>query len=404
MTNLLEKWHIYTKHLESPQSYIDFGFYWLISSCLQRRVWYFEDEGALYTNLYITLVGPPATGKGLVLSRVKELLSYHKNEKKAKVITNAGQEFPPLFPVGSDATTFEALLQDMESKIVITPVDKSIISTGIYSHTSYAFCLTELSSLFKRNREDLSKFLIKAYDCEDYDNSTKHMGINRIRKMCLNFAAATQLEFIKEGYRNNLFGQGFVSRVLWIFENRTRFDKFHIGKKDAEMEAARKEILDWIKRLAGVLGQLTYNEEVSEWLEHWYATELVPKRDTASVKMQEYYGRKRVNLLKLAASVHFSHSLSYEITLPDFHKALDLLNSIETNMAFGFSASGRNELYQYTLKILQRLRKGAARKSILMLEFGMDITLDEFEMILKELEFAYGMKTKMEKGEVICYL
>jgi hypothetical protein len=292
----------------------------------------------------------------------------------------------------------------MGDNIVMTPVPKTIMPTGIYSHTSYSFCLTELSSLFKRHKEDVIKFLIKAYDCEDYDNTTKHMGIDRIRRMCLNFSAGTTIDFIKESYKAGLFGQGFASRTLWIFESKTRFDEFFVGEKDKDMEQARQDLLQWIKRLATLLGPLNLEDDTKDWLQNWYKTDLVPKRDAASAKMHEYYGRKRVNLLKLAAAVHFADNLSMTIPLSAILKALKLLESIEPNMAAGFNMSGRNELHQYTLRMLSYLKKNALKKSFIQLTFGMDMTLAEIDVCIKELELSYGVRSKIEKGEVIYYI
>lgn len=403
MTNF-EKWQFYTKNLESPQSFIDFGFYWLISACLQRRVWYYADEGALFVNLYGCFVGPPSVGKGLVIGRAKELLLYHRNERKPKIQANTGQEYPPLFPVGGDTITFEALLANMADNPVITPVSKEIFKTGVYLHTSYAFCLTELSSLFKKHKDDVIKFLIKAFDCEDYDNITKTAGQDRIRKMCLNFLAGTQFDFIRESYRTQLFGQGFASRVVWLFEHQPRFDKFHVSEKDVDMDAARWDLLQWIKRLYTVIGQLTYDQEVREWLEHWYITELVPKRNRATAKMQEYLGRKRVHLLKLAAAVHFSEKLDRIITLNDVQTAKTFLDTLEPNMAAGFALSGRNELHHFTIRMLHLIKHKATPKKFIILEFGMDITLDEIDTCLKELEMAYSVRVRIEQGEAVYYI
>src|SRR5579864_3128365 len=83
MTNF-DKWQAYTAGVPAPQNFIDWGFYSMIASCLQRRVWCFSDEDKCYPNMYITLVGPPGTGKGLVTKRIVELLRYYKLEDVIK--------------------------------------------------------------------------------------------------------------------------------------------------------------------------------------------------------------------------------------------------------------------------------------------------------------------------------
>ena len=78
MTNL-ERWRLYMKDITSPNSFIDFGFYFMISAALQRRVWLWsEDHSPLYPNLYVIMVGEPGLGKGRVIKPVSKFLRYHK--------------------------------------------------------------------------------------------------------------------------------------------------------------------------------------------------------------------------------------------------------------------------------------------------------------------------------------
>ena len=80
MTDLtnFEKWRLYTDGLISPDNFIDFGWYFLISAALQRRVWTGPDHQRLYPNIYVIPVAEPGIGKGLVIKQVAELLKFHK--------------------------------------------------------------------------------------------------------------------------------------------------------------------------------------------------------------------------------------------------------------------------------------------------------------------------------------
>ncbi len=228
MTNY-DRWRLLTKRLTSPDSWIDFGWWFIISSCLQRRVWLYgsgEDGGELYPNLYGCFVGPPGLGKGIVLTPIARILKYHKNEKTPLIQTNTGKEFQPLFPVGADSITFEELLCDVARSIRHLPT----VNGKVYAYTSYIFVLEELDSLFKRKTQDVIAFLKNAYDCKDYNYKTKHQGNDLLRKLCVSFIAGTQSDFLFEARKNNLFGQGFASRTLFLFEKQERFSAFHISE------------------------------------------------------------------------------------------------------------------------------------------------------------------------------
>lgn len=402
MTNY-EKWLLYTKDLPSPQCYIDFGFYWLISTCLQRRVWYYSGDGALFPNLYVTFVGPPAIGKGVVLGRINTLLRFHKYEKGRPIETNAGPEFPSLFPVGADSITFEELMSDMASSIRrhVTPDNK------VYTHTSYAFILEELSSLFKRKTEDVVKFLVNAYDCKGYEYKTKHQGKDIIRSLCLSFIAGTQFGFLKDAHKAGIFGEGFSSRSIFLFATTGRKSKFHISEESEDQTLAKKELLAWLKQLASLYGQIRYSDDTYHWLEDWYIRKHLPRQHTANEKMAEYLGRKKVNLLKLAAAIHFAENLSMIIQLDTFQRALTMLDSVEPAMDAGLNFSGRNELHGYSRKLQEYIEAGGTvgrSKRDIILSFGVQLSLDEIEVCIKELEMTTKLRNKIEKREIIYYL
>ena len=106
MTNP-DKWRFYLKDMESPDLFIDWGFYSLISAALQRRVWLYPASMAIYPNIFTLLVGPPAAGKSRVLSQVTDIIKSEKlmepDKKKNTMV--------PMFPHGADTTTQESLLR-----------------------------------------------------------------------------------------------------------------------------------------------------------------------------------------------------------------------------------------------------------------------------------------------------
>lgn len=397
MTNY-ERWQLLTRKLPSPQSYIDFGFYMMISIALQRRVWYY-DQQQLFPNQYIVFVGPPAVGKGLVLGQMAKLLRFHKYEKGTPIATSVGPEFPSLFPLGADSITFEELMSAIVkcTRRITTPDRQP------YAHCSYAFLLPELSSLFKKKTEDVCKFMLNAYDCEPYDYHTKHQGVHVLRQLCLNFVAATQPHFLKEAARHGIFDQGLSSRTLFLFESERRFDEFHIdSSRTPESVAAEGELLAWLKQLSTVYGKLTYNEETSEYLNHWYKNIHCPVENSAIGKLRDYLGRKKVIAMKLAAAIHFAEEISYEIPLTAIQTAISMLDKIEPAIAAGLNMTGRNELHTATRSILSYIKeRKEVMKSELVIQFCVDLELTQLETCLKELELGYGLKSGLKNGKII---
>lgn len=398
MTNY-KLWSIYTRNLTSPQSWVDFGWYFLISACLQRRVWLYDENMPVFANQYILLVGPPGLGKGIVLDKIADFLKFHKYEKGKVVRTSLGEERPPLFPVGADSITFEKLMAKVASSARYHPVGNN---APPYAHCSFAFVLEELASLFKHKTSDVIKFLQNAYDCKDYDYETKHQGEDRLRKLCFCFIAGTQPDFLKEASEAKIFGQGFASRALFLFETKERFDAFHIATFDPEQLEAKAKILEYVKRLATLYGRVTYDTTTYKYLENWYSNVFLKQRDRAHPKMLEYYARKKIMMIKLAMAMHFSESLDMTIPCETFVRAISLLDSVEPQMEQGLTSAGRNELHQYARKILRFIHhQRSVEKRLIIMQFSSDLDIEEIDKTLQELEQSGQVKYDLINGRKV---
>lgn len=405
MASNYEKWRTLTRRITSPDSWVDFGFFYLISACLQRRVWLYgegDDGSELFPNMYVCFVGPPGLGKGLILGTVARLLKFHKYEKGSLIKTNTGTEQPPLFPLGADSVTFEELLSDVADSIrrIPRPATKDN-----YIHTSYAFVLEELDSLFKRKTLDVVNFLKNAYDCKSFDYRTKHQGKNLLRNLCVSFLAGTQPDFLFDARKTGIFGQGFASRTLFLFEDRERHSAFHITELSPEQKTCEKELLDWIKRLAGLYGEVTYDQETYSFLESWHRDILTPAKIKAPPRLAEYMARKKVTMLKLAMAIHFSESLSLKMTVAPFMQAIKILEAIEPNLEKGLGLTGRNELHGFTKRIHEFvLSRGVVPMKDIVLAFAIDMNVDEIKKTLEELQLTGAIKTRQEKGVMLYYV
>ena len=396
MTNF-ERWHIYTKHLFTPTMWKEAGWLYVIGAALQRRVWYGNlRHWPLFPNLYIVLVGGPASGKTLITSASKSMLGYHKYEPPANTSpamkellrqANDGEE-PLLFPLGPNDITYEALTQTM-SRATRTSTIMNDGQEEPYAHASMAFVLSELGSLFTRNNEKLPKFTLQTYDCEDYTYKTKHQSTDIIKNSCLSILAGCVPEFFIEAAHFKIFNDGFVSRCIFLFQERVQDAPFHLKEPDQEQIDCRNHLLSWIEALSKVAGKLTYGKEIEDYLENWYKTVHLPKEVKATKRMATYYGRKRVHIQKLAAAFHFSESLDTQLQLGDFTRAIEFLERAEVYMRSGFAVGGRNELTPIAKEILRNLRRNGGEwvsKTSLFADYCDDISLQELEEILIQLQ------------------
>lgn len=359
----LDKWMFYMSEISSPALYIEAGFYSMIASALQRRVWLGHEKAALYPNLYILLVGEPGVGKGLVMKQINYIIRFHKNRDTEERVHG---EYPLLIPVAADATTYEALVRAM-SKCTKTYQYKEDSKLRIYTHSSLTFCLEEMASLFRKHTEDVANFLLVTFDCGDFIYDTKTQGTDKIKNCCLNFLAGTNPAFIKRVFSDELLSEGFSSRTIAVFEEESRFQKLFIPKFSEDQLDCHQNILDHVGKLTKVFGQVRLSNEADIFMREWWESKPAKKND--SPKLKHYYARKNIHALKMAMCHHFADSLELEIPLSSCLAALDILSRIELKMHVAFSSKTMaNPLHETATNLLEMIKTEGSMTMVQILE------------------------------------
>lgn len=404
-----DRWQLLMRDCVSPQSFINFGFYFLVASCLQRRVWMGaespQEKGNLYPNPYIVLVGEPGLGKGRVINPVNSLLKHWRFEVQSGRILEPTEELQNeyenyLFPCGPESVTFEQLVDKMSKSYrniswerCLNPVkfnngDKPEPLPKVYGHSSIYFALEELSSLIHKDTNKISDFLIQTYDCNDYRRETKGQGIAQLKKPCLSFLAGTTPSYMEETFKERMLTDGLSARVWFIFEFANRTRRWGIKPPDNEQLKARLELLEWMKKLAHLYGRVELSQEAHEFLEQWWLKQQPEYRPNNNLKLNAYYARKDIHVLKMCMILHFSEPFTnFTISLDTARKALAVLDEIEVKMHYALNFGNRNPLFSIGKQIgnyLQLNRKPMTKVEI-MAAFGGDLREMELDEVLKYL-------------------
>jgi len=438
MTNF-ERWQVYTSGLASPQNYINWGYLYLISASLQRRCWMPPDWRRCYPNMYVTFVGKPGIGKGQVIRCVSDILTQHKLEdvkppsvgktpQEQEIIDamhqstvkaakdeeqfgkdkSASAESPALIPMAADAVTYEALVQSMSRCIrrvnyheYDEKQQKEVMR--IYSHSSLCFCLEEIASLFRKNTESLVNFLIQAYDCGDnYEYVTKTQGKDRIRRLCLNFLGATNPDFMQDTFDDKLLSQGYSSRTFYIYAARNRKSMFFLPELTPEQKAAKEEISQHVKKLSQLYGQIKLQPGTVEFLEAWIKDQddNPQKRASKSQKLDPYYARKNIHVMKVAMALHFGESTEMEIPLETFQRAIAFLAEEEKTMHLALVLEGKNPLANASARLQEYLRSAGPKTFIdLLQEFWGVVDKPQLTEILQYLQDTKMVTTRTERDQ-----
>lgn len=437
MTNK-ERWDSFTDGLASPQNYIDWGWLYLVAASLQRRVWCPPDHRRCYPNMYVTLVGRPGIGKGQVIRSVSDILKMHKLEdvkpssaKSAEeqmivdsmaaadlkaaqdeMMSGKGKEAsvdkPDLIPIAADAVTYEALVQSMSRCIRRINYSEYNPQMGkdtmkIYSHSSLCFCLEEIASLFRKNTESLVNFLIQAYDCGDsYEYQTKTAGRDRIRRLCLNFFGGTNPDFMQDTFDDKLLSQGYSSRTFYVFASKNRKSVFFLPELSELQKQHRKELAEHVVKLTRLYGQVKIDNDTWQWLHSWWEDyEANPeKRASKSLKLDAYYARKNIHVMKIAMAMHFGESLDLFIPRATFERAMEFLATEEKTMHLALTLDGKNPLADTSRKLCGYLAQAGKKNFVdLLVEFNGSVRKSELEEILETLQTTGQIVATQERDE-----
>jgi hypothetical protein len=410
--SIFDCWQLRMREVTSPQAFVDFGIYFAVAAYLQRRVWTNADHQKLYPNIYPILVADPGVGKGLVIKPVMELIKKHKltdalskpiDMSSATSVSNAAIEANDFakagessiklprerlrIPIGPDNGTYESVVKicaESSRSIGYKRYDKNLdkVISDVYRHNSLAFGLEEMSSFLHKDASKAMNFLVKAYDCGDYSYTTISRGEDYIKQVCMNFLAGTTPKFIENSFDSGIMEEGFAARAWFIYAPRNRFYLLRSPELTPEQLEAQARIEEHMLGLTKIYGYAPMTDEAWQYLENWWEKEqsvLGYKRPNMSDKLNTYYGRKNIHLMKMAMILHFMEdntvaadgfSPANPITLAEVKRAMAVLDAIEVNMHMALQYSGANPLHKLSKRIVAALRKtGPMSGDQVLLEF-----------------------------------
>lgn len=393
MTNL-QRWKLFTAELESPDIFLDLSFYWAIGTALERRVYYGSAGRKHYCNPFTLLVGPPAVGKGTAMRAAMSLLdAYHyedENGRRRKDPITLQDE--KLFLRLPDTLTFERLIElicKTPDRLIITGPKTAEAGKGFY------FALEELSSLLKKNKtEDVGRFLINGYDGEEFRYSTRHHGDHTIKNYNIAFIAGTQVDFIRKLEAEGLAGEGLLSRFLIAYAREPRKRIFDYAPLTQDQRQSQQVLRDWLKTLSKLRGTITLTPEVNEFMQSWYENESQHLTQYADGKLANYFARRKDQVKRLAAAIHFMESIDLHIPIAAFQEATRIVRLLETSVIRLVNQTGRNALYPIAERLVADIKVAgpAGRTRAMVMGF-----------LLPEMDFQEADKTiqmLMEAGRI----
>lgn len=353
----------------------------MVATCLGRKVNFQQSDFGVYPNLYLIVVGPPAIGKSLPANRLMKILGSLTEEHNGHL--------RPLVNITPDCVTLESLYEYIEGSVRAIKTKHG--NPEFYQHCSVSFALgDEIGLLFKQKEttHDLVLFLIKGYDCGDFKYHTKKSGKNEIKNMCVNFFGCCTPTWITKSLSSDVIGEGFTSRAIFLWGDKKR-QKTTIISISPEQIAAMEPVKQHFRNLSKLQGDIGLTNEAFKFLDKWVQEDCEDKRINHDKKLDYYYGRKKIHLIKTAMLCHFAERLDMTLDVWDFKNALALLNAAEMDMHKALAVATRNPLSalaEQIKKLIYQEGKPLSSNMILASVFdgGNKGEIEEAKMFLQE--------------------
>lgn len=316
LSNWIKAYLAYTNENESPEEYHKWVALNTIAGALEHKAFFDMQYFLLYPNLYTVLVGPAGRCKKSTAMRIgRGILS----------------EIPNI-NFTADSTTRERLIQDMSQAF----------RDGHSSLTAYS---SEFATMLTSSGMDMVIFLTDIYDCPlpDWQHKTKTGGTSKIKAPYFNLIGATTPDWIAKAMPLDTVGIGLTSRIIFVYQDTPRV-RPPFPVLSPEQKALRPLLIQDLASMAQIIGEYKFDEEAKKHYEKWYETRIEAPNTSGDPRLNGYFERKPMHVIKVAMIIAASFRDELVMTLDDLRSSFMLIDEVESKMSKVFANVGKNPL------------------------------------------------------------
>lgn len=334
MSNLITDFETLCSAYEIPKNYATFSALGLLGACFNRRIFCFNGDVPVHSNLYTCLVGDQSNKKSTPNDFARDIF----------------REVYPEIPIAPSVQSREDVIKFMASD-----ADKFYYRDheGVeIEYHPYMFFVNELDMFISINPAGMVSFLVDVYDRKFYDASTIKRGMEKFPNPAVNFMSCCTATWLIDRLRGTIISGGFFRRLIVINEDCA---KDSTGKPLAiprpelviaanpDILKARHRIVDGLKASMHVAGVYKFTRLGGLYFDEWY---IQNKQDLPDDPMlRGYLSSKDVQLRKVAMLIDVANPKpTFELSDTLLQVAKATLDSIEANLPRLSIAVSRNDL------------------------------------------------------------
>lgn len=376
MSDLLDLYMRYSASNEHTPQNNRWTFLSCVSALLGRRVHIPFGHLTIYPNMYVFLVGLPATRKSTSIGVGRDLMravgyktmTYGKTSRE-KFLLDFEEGFDNRLDNGE--FNFEGAL------------DKPL--NPLASTVSECFvCDDEFLDFIGMKNFNFLTTLTKLWDnqdnCPERVKNSKSVNIPNPTVNILGGLTPTNLSLILP---QEIIGQGYTSRIILVNSGKL-VDKITFPIKPNQ--SIRNDLINELKKINVMEGQIQYSGEAKELLDHIYK-KFIPILDG---RLQHYCSRRFIHLLKLCAVVCAIRG-TLVITSEIVEQANTILGYTEASMHLALGEFGEAKHSKATQRIMEVLTEAKVPMTIIELWNSVSTDLERLNTlneILNNLKLA----------------
>lgn len=285
----LARWLDYCDPFEVPDSFALWSVLAVTSAAINRRVRVNHGfKPCVFTNMYVLMLGPPASKKSDALDAAVELLS----------------DAVPDTPMLPDDFSMSAAIGELAEKSAQTQKGSGLI----VAH--------ELSDLLggSEYRQENTRALTKLWDCPTmYTRKTRLHGNETIVNTYVTLAGASAPDWMEELDPKTLAG-GFLRRLVCVCENGPKRGAAR-PKVQAEMREALVRVMAQRFRPGSITDgtEMRLSKAAAELNDEWYYERIVKIRGKLGEREAGFVNTMQTHALKVAAVTHLAEDLDPEV-------------------------------------------------------------------------------------------
>lgn len=364
LSDWLDSFLFFTDNTEPSELFRKWVGISTIASVLQRKCSVRWGEETFFPNMFVVLVGPPASRKGTAM--------------------RAGRAFLDQLgiTIAADESSKQKLVKSLQETASPSP---GSASGKMYYHSSLTIFSRELTVFLGYDNRELLSMLCDWYDCTNlFIHDTFSRGKESVPNVWVNLIGATTPGQLQASLPIIAVSSGFSSRIIFIYqENKGKIViKPTLSEEQERVRTLLAEDLGDIHTLAG---EFSYTGGFDELYTAW--REDSEKKKVFSDPRFDYYVQRRpTHLFKLSTIFSASRGRDLTLTRRDLERAISTLHEAEALMPEVFKGVGSNPLARVQLQVLKVIedRKVVSFGELSQMFFS-DATQDQLRDILESL-------------------